>query len=182
MVNLVAAIDKDGIIGDSNTNSIPWHCAVDQELFRRLTWGADCVVGRRTWESLPESVRECEGRQWHVITSQRMVDREVTPFGDALPRSAGPHDDWHEWKKISNRNSQHIVIAGGASIYEQALDAGIVDRAFLTRLPAQSGGDVEWPGLPKGWERVRDREVTWEMGLDFQDRIAVEEWVPGGDQ
>lgn len=180
MISLVAAIDKDGAIGDTSTKGIPWNCSVDLELFRRLTWGNDIIVGRKTWEELPDGVRKCEGRRWIVITH------------DPNHKPDGLHNEEMTWeqaeymlRQYSKRSSRPrgFVIAGGRSIYEQALEAGIVDRAFITRLPIQSGGDVEWPGLPEEFECVRGTfqhtSVTrGPMNVSRIEQVRFEEWVP----
>lgn len=183
MITLIAAIDADGIIGDSETDGLPWHCPVDLERFRALTWGANCVAGRKTWDDMPDVVME--GRRWWVVTSDvRTGCTDATEW----PRRWGGWGVAQSTMTLRSGGGQHFVIAGGASIYRQSLDSGIVDRAFLTRLPIHSGGDVEWPGLPEGWGRVRSQNVQAQIVRDphgmpdyMDDEIVFEEWVPTND-
>ena len=44
------------------TAALPWHLPEDLALFRELTTGSTVVMGRRTWESLPERFRPLPGR------------------------------------------------------------------------------------------------------------------------
>ena len=42
----------DGIIGDGE--QMPWHVPEDLAHFKEVTLGSPVIMGRRTWESLPE--------------------------------------------------------------------------------------------------------------------------------
>lgn len=48
---LIVASDKNGVIGNNNT--IPWHIPEDLKHFRQLTLNNIVVMGRKTFESLP---------------------------------------------------------------------------------------------------------------------------------
>ena len=48
---LIVASDKNGVIGINNT--IPWHIPEDLKHFRQLTLNNIVVMGRKTFESLP---------------------------------------------------------------------------------------------------------------------------------
>ena len=50
-VVLVVAIADNGVIGDHG--KIPWRIADDMKHFKALTVGKPCVMGRKTWDSLP---------------------------------------------------------------------------------------------------------------------------------
>ena len=60
---------RDGVIGADG--GLPWHLPEDLALFRELTMGGTVVMGRRTWESLPERFRPLPGRTNVVLTSDR---------------------------------------------------------------------------------------------------------------
>ena len=55
---MIVAMDRDGCIGKGN--GLPWRLSSDMARFKRLT-EADgfnsVVMGRRTWESLPDRFR-----------------------------------------------------------------------------------------------------------------------------
>ena len=56
-----------GVIGADG--ALPWHLPEDLKLFRERTTGSTVVMGRRTWESLPERFRPLPGRTNVVLTS-----------------------------------------------------------------------------------------------------------------
>ena len=59
-VSLVAAVARGGVIG--RDGGIPWHIPEDARRFREVTLGHPVVMGRRTWESLPERFRPRRSR------------------------------------------------------------------------------------------------------------------------
>src|SRR3954447_19657881 len=56
---MVWAQARGGVIGASG--GLPWHLPEDLALFRELTTGSTVVMGRRTWDSLPERFRPLPG-------------------------------------------------------------------------------------------------------------------------
>ena len=65
-IALIWAQASGGAIGRGG--QMPWHLPEDLAHFRRVTWGAPVVMGRRTWESLPERFRPLPGRENIVVT------------------------------------------------------------------------------------------------------------------
>ena len=63
---LVWAQDRAGAIGRANT--IPWHVPEDMARFRQITGTDPVVMGRRTWESLPDRFRPLPRRRNIVVT------------------------------------------------------------------------------------------------------------------
>jgi len=175
MISLVAAVDDEGIIGDSQKEGLLWRCMPDLELFRRLTIGNWVVVGRKTWESLPASAQK--HRKWIILTSEAPehgMDISERPY------RTGSWDALVDWASIRSVFDDHIVIAGGGSVYRQALATeDLVNRVFLTRIPLQTGGDIEFPIL-EGWTRDRERYIETTIASDFDQLeagITVEEYI-----
>ena len=65
-ISLVAAVARGGVIGRGN--AIPWRIPEDLSRFKSLTLGHPVVMGRRTWESLPERFRPLPDRRNVVVT------------------------------------------------------------------------------------------------------------------
>src|SRR5215210_1358746 len=65
-VRMIWAEAHDRVIGAGG--GIPWHIPGEQALFRQRTAGCTVVMGRATWESLPERVRPLPGRRNVVLT------------------------------------------------------------------------------------------------------------------
>ncbi|MGC5617478.1 dihydrofolate reductase [Georgenia sp. Z1491] len=132
----------DGVIGDGT--SMPWHVPEDLAHFRATTRGHAVVMGRRTWDSLPERFRPLPGRLNVVLTSgdpARFPGATTTSdLAEAL-RLAG-EDGW---------------VMGGGQVYAAALPH--VSRLVVTEIDVRLGDDptlVRAPTLDPGeWTEVR---------------------------
>jgi len=146
-VTIVAAVTRNGVIG--REGGIPWRIPEDMVRFRELTTGHAVVMGRRTWESLPDQFRPLPGRDNVVVTrnpewSAQGADR------------AGSVEDALELLESAPR----VFVIGGGEIYAAALP--YADELLLTEIDAEIEGDTVFPR----WERRafveidRDEHVT----------------------
>ena len=69
MIALVVAwAGRERVIG--RDGGLPWHLPSDMKHFRELTTGGTVVMGRRTWESIPERFRPLPERRNIVLSSR----------------------------------------------------------------------------------------------------------------
>ena len=141
MIGLVWAQSRDGVIGRDGT--LPWHLPEDLKGFSRLTAGSVVVMGRRTWESLPDRFRPLPGRTNVVLTRQAGYE---APVGVLV----GSVDD------VLARYPDAWVI-GGAEVY--AAFAAVARRAVVTTVDVDVAGEgvVRAPVLDDSWA-VTSRE------------------------
>jgi len=66
---LIVACTKDGIIGYNN--KIPWHIPEDLKYFRNTTLNSIVIMGRKTFESLPNGY--LKNRINIVITNKKLL-------------------------------------------------------------------------------------------------------------
>jgi dihydrofolate reductase len=69
LLNIIFAQSSNGIIGKDG--SIPWNLPEDMQHFKRHTSSYPVIMGRKTWESLPKSVRPLPSRPNLVISHQQ---------------------------------------------------------------------------------------------------------------
>lgn len=62
------AQSRDGVIG--NGTDMPWHLPEDLKHFKDTTLGSPVIMGRHTWESIPERFRPLPGRENFVLSSR----------------------------------------------------------------------------------------------------------------
>lgn len=128
-IELIVAATPDGEIGYENT--IPWQLKGDLKRFRDLTMGHVLIMGRKTYESLPVSLR---GRSI-VVVSQSLIaenngNRQPGPGFQSFIGSIGCRIQFaHSLMDAlmvamidTVLNDQKIFIAGGAGIYDEALE------------------------------------------------------------
>jgi dihydrofolate reductase len=148
-VSLVAAVARGGVIG--RDGGIPWRIPEDMTRFRELTTGHAVVMGRRTWESLPEQFRPLPGRDNVVVT------RNPDWSAQGADRAASIED------ALALLGSElRVFVIGGGEIYAAALPHA--DELLLTEIDAEIDGDTVFPEWNRDdFEEVaRERHVTTE--------------------
>ncbi|MDR6868668.1 dihydrofolate reductase [Microbacterium resistens] len=149
-VGLVWAEARDGVIGASG--GMPWHVPEDLAHFKEVTMTAPVVMGRKTWDSLPERFRPLPERENVVVTRQQdwAADgaRRASTVADAV------------------RGMERVWIIGGADIFRQVI--GSADRLEVTELDLDVEGDAFAPSRT-GWHLVDEGEwQTSRTGIRFR--------------
>jgi dihydrofolate reductase len=143
-ITLVAAVARGGVIGRDGT--IPWRIPADLRRFRELTTGHAVVMGRRTWDSLPDRFRPLPDRRNVVVT------RSPDWADDGAERAASLED---AFEKL--RDEPRVFVVGGGELYAEALP--LADELLLTELDADVDGDTFFPD----WDRAAFEEVAREQ-------------------
>lgn len=134
VVTLIAAVARNGVIGHGN--DLVWRLPEDQKHFRAATMGAPVIMGRATWDSLPERFRPLPGRRNLVLTRQagwRADGAEVVAtLDEALARTA---------------DAPRVFVIGGAQVYALALPRA--DELLLTEIERDFDGDSRFPDWPR---------------------------------
>jgi dihydrofolate reductase len=146
-IAVVAAIARGGVIG--RDKAIPWRLPEDMKRFRALTMGHVVVMGRRTWESLPDRYRPLPGRRNVVVT------RNAEWTGEGAER-VGSLD---EAVRLLG-DEQQVFVIGGAALYAAALP--VADELLLTELDLDVEGDTFFPRFDdeEFEEASRERHVA----------------------
>ncbi len=153
MLSLIAAVARNGVIGKDN--QLLWHLPGDMRHFRETTRGKPVIMGRKTWESLPEKFRPLPGRL-NIVVSR---DQRYAAPGATL---AGSLEDAIE---IAG-NAEEAFIIGGAELYRQAMP--FADRLYLTEIAADYSGDTWFPEiLPEDWQETSRSQPVEEAGLVY---------------
>lgn len=103
----------DGIIGDGK--DMPWHLPEDLKHFKDTTMGAPVLMGRATWESIPEKFRPLPGRDNFIVSTREPGAWSAGGSVVKLDDDSIPADVW---------------IMGGGQIYAATLPH--VDRVVRT--------------------------------------------------
>ena len=70
ILSLVAAASENNVIG--NRGKLPWSLPDDLKHFHDLTLGHPVIMGRKTYESIPEKHRPLPGRTNIILTRQKV--------------------------------------------------------------------------------------------------------------
>lgn len=150
--SLVVATDLAGGIGKDG--DLPWHIPADLRWFKQVTVGEGgdsddnsntVIMGRRTWESIPERFRPLTGRR-NIVLSSRNLDLpdgvEHARSLDEAPSAASEHADGA------------VFVIGGGMVYAEALRHADCRRVYLTEVDATFNCDTFLADLGDGWERT----------------------------
>jgi dihydrofolate reductase len=136
---IIAAMAENRVIGKNN--ALPWSLKADMAHFKELTTGWPCIMGRKTWESLPK--RPLPGRP-NIIVSRSLP-------ADAAPQAAVFSSLQDAVQHCADY--QKIFICGGASIYREALP--LAHKIELTVIHRHYEGDAFFPEIdPAQWTKT----------------------------
>ncbi|MDR1106456.1 MAG: dihydrofolate reductase [Treponema sp.] len=144
LVVIIAAMAENRVIGRGGV--IPWSIKEDLGRFKDLTMGFPCIMGRRTWESLPH--KPLPGRL-NIVVSKLMAAHQAgntggenggalifPSFGEALEHCGA---------------FEKVFVCGGASLYREAMP--LADVMEITLIHKTFKGDVFFPPVDPGiWE------------------------------
>ncbi|MFB6245830.1 MAG: dihydrofolate reductase [Candidatus Nanohaloarchaea archaeon] len=146
---IVAAVAENGTIGMNG--DIPWHIPEDLERFREITTGSLVLMGRGTYESLPDPHRPLPDRT-NIVLTRSGVDEDVVE-AESLEEA---------YREAATR-SEKVFIIGGESVYRQTLEDA--DRMEITEVHESFNGDTFFPEID--WENWREMERDDREGFSF---------------
>jgi len=142
-VKVIVAFDEERAIGKNGT--LPWHIPEDLKRFSALTKGHTVLMGRTTWESLPEKYKPLPQRN-NIVLSRTVsaVHPEVKVFASL-----------EEVVIACKENTSALVptkilwIIGGAAVYKASMH--LWDEVFVTEIKGTHAGDTFFPEFDKNF-------------------------------
>jgi len=153
LLALIAACARGGVIGIDNR--MPWHLPEDMQFFRETTRGKPVIMGRKTWESLPDAFRPLPGRLNIVVSRNPDFHAKGAVVVGGLPAAVAAAGE-----------TDIAFVIGGAELYRQALP--LADRLFLTEIDQDFSGDAFFPEFDRSaWRETRRDARIAASGLPF---------------
>lgn len=145
LVSMIVAHDLNNGIGKDG--KLLWHIPKDLKHFKKTTLGCTVVMGRKTYESLPNALPHREN--WILTNDKSYVPKQR--FNDKVKVFHSKEEVLAEAERLRKAN---IFIIGGGEIYKLFLDdaTDIIATVVNEKLPA----DTFFPKLKRGeWEKVK---------------------------
>ena len=153
IISLILARADNGVIGAGG--GLPWRLPDDLRRFKALTMGKPCIMGRKTWDSLPR--KPLSGRTNILVTRNAAFAAEGAVVVGSLDEALAV---------AAKENPSEIMVIGGADIFAAALPRA--GRIHLTEVHAAPDGDVRLPSFaPADWREVARERHTTPDGLAF---------------
>ena len=152
MLSIIACISQTNrAIGYQNR--LLYHIKSDLTRFSELTTGHTIIMGRKTYESLPNGALP---HRRNIVVSNSMKEMEGCEVYPNLEAAL----------KAAEGKTEETFIIGGESIYRQSLPAA--HKLYLTVVDdAPQQADAFFPEInPEEWELI-EKEMRNENGLLF---------------
>lgn len=166
-LHVIVAVDKN--MGIGNEGKIPWCVYADMQHFKKVTQNAILIMGRKTWEGVPDAYKNFAGREAVIIVSKNyLLAEEYTRLGNIFvckSLSAGIEKAvaFHNLKKSQTDDAQiepnkisfpNIFICGGTSLYREALTyfMHLMKMIYITLIPDVFLCDTFFP--------IQEKELT----------------------
>ncbi|MEJ5863445.1 dihydrofolate reductase [Pseudomonas farsensis] len=162
-LSLIAALAQNRVIGIDN--SMPWHLPGDFKYFKATTLGKPIIMGRKTWDSLG---RPLPGRLNIVVSRQPGLQLDGAEVFASLEQALVRAEQWARAQGVAE-----LMLIGGAQLYAQALEKGLVSRMYLTRVALEPEGDAWFPAFDEAQWQLASSEAQAEEG---KPRYHFEVW------
>ena len=138
-VKLIVAKAENNAIGKGN--DLIWHLPNDFKFFKKTTLGHTLIMGRKTFDSIG---RPLPGRTTIIITRDKNYTKEGCKIAYSIEEALNMVE-----------NDDTPFIAGGATIYQQALDSNLVDEMIISEVHKSFDADVFFPEFSKSeWVEI----------------------------
>lgn len=155
----IVAYNKDFVIGLEG-GGVPWNIREEMFHFKKSTIGHPVIMGRKTWETLPEHLRPLPERI-NVVISRSAEDRAVLKDGAFWLNDLG--------QAVASFPVAIPIIIGGEQIYRAAIDQGLISEVVASEV--KGFDEIENPGAT-----FPDlRELGWRSRLisEYEDFDVV---------
>lgn len=147
---VIAAMSKTRVIGAGN--GMPWDVPEEYRRYLETVRGTTVVFGRKSHEIFG---KDLEDSKLVVVTSRPHLEGVRTAGGLEQAMAIAEGDD------------NEVFVAGGASIYEQALP--LAERMYLSTIHGEYSGDSYFPEFDRSaWHLTKEEE---------HERYTFREWV-----
>ena len=146
-LSIIVAVSENNVIG--RNNDLPWHLPADMKFFKDKTMGHFVIMGRKNFDSIPDTYRPLSGRSNVVVTHQKDFHFAGLQVANSIDKAI----------KLAIENGEtECFIIGGGEIFRQSIDR--CDKIYLTRIHHHIDGDVFFPELDKTkWKEVSRKDV-----------------------
>lgn len=156
----VVAMSQNRAIGKDN--QLLWHIPDDLQHFKRITQGGVIVMGRKTFESLPNLLPN----RTHIVITRQSINYEGAVTAHSL------QDAILLAKAYAHAKQQNkIFIIGGGEIYHQSLE--MADVLEITEVDTVIEGDAFYPDIDEKFIKTDETKTFYCDKSGFQFRSCT---------
>jgi dihydrofolate reductase len=125
-MNGIFAIDE--FYGFGRQNRLPWKCQEDLEFFKNKTMGNTVIMGKNTWNSVPQRLF-LKTRNVIVVTKEQI--QGITTA-----------ENVEDAKSLAQKNNNDIFVIGGMKLLLSCFKENVLDNLYITRIQGVYECDV----------------------------------------
>ena len=154
IISIVVAVSENNCIGKDN--QLLWHLPVDMAYFKKVTQGGTVLMGRKTFNSIPEKFRPLPNRTNIVISRN---EEFISSIQDKKNEHLKAFSSIEEGIKYASAiQTNELFIIGGADIYKQVMNK--IDKIYLTHVKCEIDGDAYFEPIDKDdWNVIEESMV-----------------------
>lgn len=161
-ISIVAALADDYAIGYKK--KLPWNLPADMKHFKNLTTGHTVVMGKRTFESLPNGPLP---NRTNIVLTTMLSEGVVEGYFEA--------DSLEDALELCS-NVEQVFVIGGAAVYQQCMDS--VDSMYLTWVHGDFKADTYFPEIDfSKWKEVSREDHPADEKNEYPYSFSVYERV-----
>ena len=135
----IVAMTLDNVIGNNNEETgeyeIPWYIPEDFKFFKKTTDNNYVLMGRKTWDSLPNKFKPLPNRG-NIILSRTLKHEDVSNPVIILRET-------NELNSVLLDHGRDLFIMGGSEIYKQYIQR--MDGLYVSHIHKNYEGNVKFP-------------------------------------
>ena len=161
--SIIVALDEAHGIGKGGL--LPWHLPADLAHFKKITTASHggrknvVIMGRKTWESIPDKFKPLPGRLNVIITGQADY---LLPSG--VGRASSLETALLEY---CSKDFGEVFVIGGAKVFVEAILHPLCEKLYLTLIYGKFDADVFFPEIPPSFKPAGSSEKTQENEKTF---------------
>ena len=182
-MNIIVAYDKKNGIGANN--DLPWNISKDMKHFSTITSGTSnpksinvVIMGRNTWESIPEKHRPLKNRI-NIIVSSKMSNIDL-PENTYVVKSLDEALNYSKYNgnitsNISNKTKlnldeivENVFVIGGEGLYKEAINHEKIEKLYITQIYSVYECNRFFPEIPNEFSLTSVSDFQEENGIYFR--------------
>ena len=172
--NIIVAVDSKNGIGKKG--NLPWSLSADMKRFKEITSTTKdkvkknaLVMGRKTWDSIPEKFRPLPGRLNVVLTRDTQL-----LFPATVIKANGLQE---ALKILETKKKQGVVesifVIGGGEIFKEAINQPACQKIYLTKIEHNFQCDTFLWDFTNDYQKVAQSRTVQEKKIFY----SFSEWI-----
>ncbi len=166
--DIIVAVDEKRGIGKSGC--LPWSLPADMLHFKEVTTKVSSplkinavIMGRKTWESIPEKFRPLKNRINIVLTRNKDFSLPEGVFKVGSVESAMDLLNSTVYKE----KVETVFVIGGESVYNQAIDTGKCQKIYLTQILQDFKCDAFFPEFLNNFKQIKSSARAHHENIEY---------------